>query len=73
MSPPQPQSTSAVFVSTLASNVWQALDFIPVHYYGFPFVVHGGVYLVFELVRSSQISPYKDYLSLLFEAESMCS
>lgn len=72
MSSPYPQSPSAALVATSATDVCQALDCISVHYYGFTFVVHGGVYLVFKLARSLQISPQTDYLSLLFGTERMC-
>lgn len=69
---PYPQSLSAALVAISASDVCQALDCISVHYYGFTFVVHGGVYLIFELARSLQISPQTDYLLLLFGTERMC-
>lgn len=69
---PYPRSLSAALVATSASEVCQALDCISVHYCGFAFVVHGGVYLVFELARSLQISLQTDYLSLLFGTERMC-
>lgn len=72
MSSPYPQSLSAALVATPASDVCQALDCISVHHYGFTFVVHGGVYLVFELARSLQISLQTDYLPLLFGTERMC-
>lgn len=69
MSSPYPQSLSAALVATPASDVCQALDCISVHHYGFTFVVHGGVYLVFELARSLQISPQIIYHCSLEQRE----